>query len=116
MPELSWQGDGPLTGADGAFVLLETYKPGPVPLTWALIAPVESGGPLRPPALPAELSDFAATPGVPFSFKNFVALKSSSLGSYAALRHASGRDIGFRGNEVPPAGDFVIFKARMMQD
>jgi hypothetical protein len=106
-----WEAEDALRQTDGAIALMDLtvitdIAPGAVILHheyFRLVGPAGSAE-LAPPPLPAELA--TATIDAP-PVGQLLVLKSTELGSYAALRHAYGRSIGrqlYDDYTPPPSG------------
>ena len=116
LPHASFQADSLLDGAQGAFVGNKVTKPSADgvaghwdELTWMLIAPPPFDAELSPPALPPELAAYAGSVDSPFTIQVVNVTKSTTLGSFAGLRHEAGRSLNPRGFPLtlPSTGSFV---------
>ncbi len=107
LPAISWE-SAPLTDADGGLLTVRASDD----LTWTLVVPPSVPSPVTPPALPAELAAFQRPAATPFKVLGMSFTKSTSLGSYAAFRHAIGRRINdAHAFPAPTTGDFVTSRS-----
>lgn len=116
LPQISWASEASLAGVDGGIIAVHanvahegqnnavTYDD----ITWTIVVPPGTVGPVSPPPLVGELAPFAGKESTPFEVKGISFIKSTAIHSYDTFRHEVGRSfMGPREYPRGPDGDFV---------